>query len=102
MRMRVGIGGEIGIAIAKVAGYLALLTWFGFIALSFYFDATRPVKPAYGKGGVIPHNNHGHIVYLTDHEQDQLLALQRIPIGLALVAIVAAYFHKRATGKTPN
>ena len=61
-----------GIAIAKVAGFLALLTWFGFIA------------------------------FFMEHEQGQLLALQRTPIGFALVAIVAAYFHKRTAGKFPN
>jgi hypothetical protein len=90
------------IAIVKVAGFGVLLTWFGFIAADLHFDATRPIKPDYAKGAVIPHNNHGHIVYLTEHEQEQLLALERIPIGLGLVAIVAAYFHKKATGKRPN
>ena len=95
-------GGGIWIAITKVAGSLALLTWFGFIALSFHFDSTRPVKPDYSQGEVIPHNNHGHVVFLTEHEQGQLLALERTPIYLALVAVVAAYFGKRATGKLAN
>jgi hypothetical protein len=90
------------IAIVKVAGFGVLLFWFGFIAASLHFDATRPIEPDSAKGAVIPHNNHGHIVYLTEHEQEQLLGLQRTSIGLALVAGVAAYFAKRATGKLPK
>ena len=94
--------GRIWIAIVRIVGVGCLLTWFGFIGLLEHFDATRPTKPDSEKGAVIPHNNHGHIVYLTEHEQEQLLGLQRTSIGLALVAGVAAYFAKRATGKLPN
>jgi hypothetical protein len=94
--------GAIWIAIAKVAGFFALFTWFGFVAADLHFDATRPIKPDSSKGAVIPHNNHGHIVYLTEHEREQLLALQRVPIGFFLVATVAAYLYKKTTGKLPN
>jgi hypothetical protein len=94
--------GRFWIAVQYLTGVGALLTWFGYVAVFEHFDATRPIYPNAVQGAVIPQNNHGHIVYLTDHEQDQLLALQRIPIGLALVAILAAYFHKKATGKPPN
>jgi hypothetical protein len=70
--------------------------WFGFIGEFEHFDATRPSKP--GSERFIPQNNHGHIVYLTEREQNQLLVLQRIPIGLWLIAIVAAYFYKKESG----
>jgi hypothetical protein len=88
--------------IVKVAGFGFLLFWFGYIAAFEHFDATRPIKPDSEKGAVIRQNNHGHIVYLTEHEQEQLLVLQRTSIGLALVATVATYFYKKATGKLPS
>ena len=88
--------------ILKVAAFGALFTWFGYIAAFEHFDATRPAKSDSARGAVIPQNNHGHIVYLTEKEQEQLLALERIPIGLFLVATAAAYFYKKTTGKSPN
>ena len=94
--------GRIWIAMVNMAGVGCLLTWFGFIGLLEHFDATRPVKPDAVTGAVISQNNHGHIVYLTEREQGQLLSLQRISIGLALVATLATYFYKRATGKMPS
>jgi hypothetical protein len=88
--------------ILTAAGIGSLLTWFGYIAVFEHFDATRPMKPDSAKGAVIPQNDHGHIVYLTEKEREQLLALQRISIGLALVATLATYFYEKTTGKLPE
>ena len=82
--------------ILRVAGIRALFTWFGFIGAFEHFDRTRPIKPDMVKKAVIPQNNHGHIVYLTEQEQERLLALQKTSIGLFLVAIFAAYFYKKS------
>ena len=89
-------------AVIRIAGFGFLLLWFGFIGLFLHFDATRPLKSDAAKGTLIPQNNHGHIVYLTKRERGQLDFLERTSIGLALVAVVATYFYKRATGKLPD
>jgi hypothetical protein len=94
--------GKLWIVILNTAGLGFLFTWFGYIAAFEHFDATRPRKPDSVKGAVIPQNNHGHIVYLTEKDREQLLALQRISIGLALVATLATYFYKKTTRKFPN
>jgi hypothetical protein len=94
--------GKLWMVILNAAGIGFLLTWFGYIAAFEHFDATRPMKPDSAKGVVIPQNNHGHIVYLTENEREQLLALQRISIGLALIATLATYFYKRTTRKLPE
>jgi hypothetical protein len=94
--------GKLWMVILNAAGLGFLFTWLGYIAVFEHFDATRPVKSDSAKGAVIPHNNHGHIVYLTEKDREQLLALQRISIGLALVATLATYFYKKTTGKLPN
>lgn len=86
--------GKFWMALIWLGGFGFLLMWFGYIAMFFHFDATRPIKPDSVKGAVIPQNNHGHIVYLTEREQIQLLSLQRTSIGLALVAGLATYFYK--------
>jgi hypothetical protein len=94
--------GKLWMVTIKAAGLGFLLTWFGFVARSLHFDATRPIKPDYARGAIIPHNNHGHIVFLTEAEQKQLFVLERIPIGLALIAVLASYFYKKSTGKLPS
>ena len=94
--------GKLWMVMLNAAGIGCLFTWFGYIAAFEHFDATRPITPDSAKGAVIPQNNHGHFVYLTEKEQDQLLALQRISIGLALVATLATFFYKKRTGKLPR
>ena len=94
--------GKLWMVILNAAGIASLFTWFGYIAAFEHFDATRPIKPDSAKGTVIPQNNHGHIVYLTEKDRQQLLALQRISIGLALVGTLATYFYKKTAGKLPN
>src|SRR6266404_388122 len=94
--------GKLWMVILKAAAFGILFTWFGFIARLSHFDTTRPIKPDFAKGAVIPHNNHGHIVYLTEKDQEQLFVLERIPIGLALIAVLASYFYKKTTGKLPS
>src|SRR5258706_15280411 len=94
--------GKLWMVILNAAGLGCLFAWFGYIAAFGHLDATRPIKPDSAKGAVIPQNNHGHIVYLTEKDREQLLALQRISIGLALVATLPTYFYKKTTGKLPN
>jgi hypothetical protein len=83
------------ILIVRAAAIIALLTWFAHVATALHFDNTRPIQPSAESGRTIPHNNHGHIVYLTHDEEHRLLVLREIPIGLALIAIVVAYFAKK-------
>ena len=75
---------------------MALLTWFAQVATGLHFDHTRPIQPSAENGRTIPHNNHGHIIYLTQDEENRLTVLREIPIGLALIAIVVAYFAKKS------
>src|SRR5712692_4721351 len=86
------------IVIVRTMGISALLTWFAYVATSLHFDATRPIQSSAEIGRTIPHNNHGHIVYLTHDEEHRLLVLREIPIGLALIAIVVAYFARKSEG----
>ena len=92
-------GGQrrIWLATQNITGIAALLAWFGYIALFERFDATRPTIPDAEIGRVVPQNNHGHIVYLTDHEEKNKRALQYGIAGLFLAATIAAYFHKKAS-----
>jgi hypothetical protein len=83
-----------------VIGITSLLAWFGFIAVFEHFDATRPTKADAKVGRVIPQNNHGHIVYLTEQEEKNKQDLQYIAFGLFLATTVAAYFHKKASSRT--
>ena len=94
--------GSVWMVILNAAGFGFLFTWFGYIAAFEHFDATRPAKSDSATGAVIPQNNHGHIVYLTEKERQQLVGLQRASIGLALVATLATYFYKNTTGKLPD
>jgi hypothetical protein len=61
----------------------ALCMWFGFLATTMYYDATRPHEPDASAGRLIALNTHGSIVYLTPQEQ-----LIRICIGLGAVAFI--------------
>jgi hypothetical protein len=90
---------RIWIAILKVAGIAYLLAFLGYFADFCYFDSNRPTKPDAASGRVIPQYNHGHVVFLTDREQSQLLTLQDTAIGLFLIATVATYFAKKNGAK---
>jgi hypothetical protein len=89
-------------AVLYSAGVGALSMWLGYIGMFGHYDSTRPTKPDASMGTVIPQNNHGHLVYLTEQEEARLLGLQRLSIGLALVGVLSMYFYKRATGKMPS
>jgi hypothetical protein len=84
------------IVIVKAMGIGVLLTWFGYVGTSLHFDGTRPTQANPASGRTIPKNNHGHIVYLTQDEENRLVVLREIPIGLALLAIVVGYFAKKS------
>ena len=53
----------------------------------------------WGTRRVIPQNNHGHIVYLTEQEENNKQDLQYISIGLFLATMVATYFHKKESSR---
>jgi len=72
--------------VPKVLAPIALAVWLGFMYLSLQYDATRPtvIQPAQGR--VYTLNNHGHVVYLTAHEQDNLDHLEWLAIVLFAIA----------------
>ena len=94
--------GRFWTTVLYVAGIGALSMWFGYIGMFEHYDATRPIKPDFGTGAVISQSNHGHIVYLTEREEDRLLSLQKASMGFAFIAVLATYFYKRTTGKMPS
>ena len=80
-----------------MTGIAGLLAWFGYIAVFERFDATRPTKAGAEVGRIVPQNNHGHIVYLTEQEERNKRAFQYAFIAFFLMATVAAYFHKKVS-----
>ena len=94
--------GKFWIAVLRLAGVGALLAWFGFIGVFEHFDASRLKAPDSATGRLIPQSNHGHTVYLTEHEESALLSLQRTSIDCLFVSVLATYFYKRATGRMPS
>lgn len=86
---------RIRVAFLWAAGLATLLTWLVFIFLDEHFDTTRPTRPDVASGRVIPHDDHGYIVYLTSGERNLLLALEDTSIGFALMATLAAYYVRK-------
>jgi hypothetical protein len=78
----------------KVAAVVALLLWFSFIGIFFYYDMTRPTLADSSVGRIYPWNNHGHIVYLTGNEQDLLYGLVLAATMLIAIAAAAGYYTK--------
>ena len=71
----------------------ALITWFGFIGLYQYYDATRSTVRRPAEGRTYELNNHGHRVYLTRQERLGLRGLE----GCAVAAFVVAFALGRWT-----
>ena len=69
------------------AACLALITWFGAMALWMYYDATRPITPDPTTGRIYPQNTHGSIVYLIRQEEMNASALMWVGGVLMVVAI---------------
>jgi hypothetical protein len=90
---------RVWLVLQTAVGIVALSLWFGYIAMFEHFDATRPTKPDAAAGRVIPQNNHGHIVYLTDLEQRKLMDLQYCSIVLFLPATLILYIYRRESEK---
>jgi hypothetical protein len=78
----------------KILGWSALLIWFSFIYLFLQYDATRPTAPQPSVGRIFAQNNHGHITYLTEQEQDRLLSLEIGAFSLFLVAALMDHFQR--------
>ena len=78
----------------KILAWCALLVWFGFIYLFLQYDATRPTVPQRAEGRVYASNNHGHITYLNDSEEDRLHLLEFGALGLFLIASVTDHFQR--------
>jgi len=86
---------RVWLVIQTIIGVAALSTWFGYIAMFEHFDATRPTTPDAGAGRIIPQNNHGHVVYLTEREEKKLLRLQYCSIGLVLPGTLVLYIYRK-------
>jgi len=69
------------------AACLALIAWFGAMALWMYYDATRPITPDLNAGRIYPQSTHGSIVYLIRQEKLNVSALMWAGGVLMVVAI---------------
>ncbi len=81
--------------VPKILGWLSLVIWLSFIYLFLQYDATRPTVPQPAEGRVYSSNNHGHVVYLTEREEDYLHCLMGVAIGLFVVAALGDYFQRQ-------
>jgi hypothetical protein len=81
--------------LSRFLGVSALATWFGFIGLFYHYDATRPTVPQPSEGRTYPSNNHGHIVYLSEHDKNQLQLLQVIAFCLVVPGILLEYAQRQ-------
>ena len=74
--------------VVKVLAPMALAVWLGFIYLFLQYDATRPTVRRPEQGRVHTLNNHGHVVYLTGHEQENLDHLEWLAFVLFAIAFL--------------
>jgi hypothetical protein len=82
--------------VPKVLAPLSLTVWFSFIYLTFQYDATRPTVRKPEQGRVYGLNNHGHVVYLTAHEQENLNRLELVAVTLFAVAFLIGFSLREA------
>ena len=82
-------------ASSRFLAFSALATWFGFIGLFFHYDATRPTIPQSNQGRVYPSNNHGHVVYLLEQDEDRLNLLQWGAFSLFMIAVALDYVQRQ-------
>ena len=74
-------------AVEVAAACLALVAWFGAMALWMYYDATRPITPDQNTGRIYAQNTHGSIVYLIRREKMNVSALMWVAGVLMFVVI---------------
>jgi hypothetical protein len=77
--------------VVKVLAPMALAVWLGFIYLFLQYDATRPTVRQPEQGRVYTLNNHGHVVYLTGHEQENLDHLEWLAFVLFAIAFLIGF-----------
>lgn len=77
----------------KILGWAALLVWLASIYLFLQYDATRPTSPQPAQGRIYSSNNHGHVTYLTNREENYLNGLAIAAFSLFTVAALMGYFQ---------
>lgn len=74
-------------------GALALVLWFSsFYVFYSYHDGRHPNSPDSSSGAIYQSNNHGDIVYITEHERNVHRGLQAIA---AMIFIIGAIIDRK-------
>jgi hypothetical protein len=82
------------IFLPKVLAPVAVAIWFGFFCLTLHYDDTRPTVRKPDQGRVYALNNHGHVVYLTANEENNLHNLEFLAITLFVTAFLIDYSQR--------
>jgi hypothetical protein len=78
----------------KIMAWASLVVWLTSIYLFLHYDATRPTKPQPARGRIYSSNNHGHVTYLTEREENYLTGLAIGAFGLFFIGAIADYFQR--------
>jgi hypothetical protein len=73
-------------------GFLALAVWFFHFYVWYQYDGSRPTHVDSSLGRVFPLNTHGHTVYLTKSEDQNLAGLTVLTFGLFISAVLIDEF----------
>jgi len=72
-----------------------LAVWLYCFHVSYVYDETRPPRGDAASGRIYPHNNHGHVVYLTKEEDNRLTKLRTVAFSLLFSGLlVGGYFAR--------
>src|SRR6266403_5662660 len=75
--------------------FAAFASGFGFLALFYHYDATRPTVRQPSEGRNYPSNNHGHVVYLSEQDEYRLHLLEIAAFYLCMTGIALDYVQRQ-------